>query len=53
MDPSHIITIELDQRRNRKYRDPDAILDYIESLIAEEEQYYIILDEVQMLQEFE
>ena len=53
MDASHIITIELDQRRNRKYRDPDAILDYIESLIAEEEQYYIILDEVQMLQEFE
>ena len=53
VDASHIITIELDQRRNRKYRDPDAILDYIESLIADEEQYYIILDEVQMLQEFE
>lgn len=53
VDASHIITIELDQRRNRKYRDPDAILDYIESLITDREQYYIILDEVQMLQEFE
>lgn len=50
---SHIIMIELDQRKNKKYRDPDAILDYIESLIADNEQYYIMLDEVQMLQEFE
>lgn len=50
---SHIITIELDQRKNRKYRDPDAILDYIESLITDHEQYYIMLDEVQMLAEFE
>ena len=50
---SHIITIELDQRKNRKYRDPDAILDYIESLITDHDQYYIMLDEVQMLAEFE
>ena len=50
---SHIITIELDQRKNKKYRDPDTILDHIESLIEDDEQYYIMLDEVQMLQEFE
>ena len=50
---SHIITIELDQRKNKKYRDPDIILDFIESLIEDDEQYYIMLDEVQMLQEFE
>lgn len=49
---SHIITIELDQK-NREYRNPDAILDYIESLITDHEQYYILLDEVQMLAEFE
>lgn len=53
MAASHIITIELDQRKNKKYRDPDTILDYIESLIEDDEQYYIMLDEVQMLQEFE
>ena len=29
---SHIIKIELDQRKNRMYRDPDVILDYIETL---------------------
>ena len=50
---SHIIMIELDQRKNKIYRDPDVILNYIESLITEEGQYYILLDEVQMLQEFE
>lgn len=50
---SHIITIELDQRKDKKYRDPDAILDYIESCITDKDQYYILLDEVQMLNEFE
>lgn len=49
----HIITIELDQRKNRELRNPDAILDYIDSLIKDGEQYYIMLDEVQMLKEFE
>ena len=32
---SHIIMIELDQRKNKIYRDPDVILNYIESLITE------------------
>ena len=50
---SHIISIELDQRKNKKYRDPDTILDYIESCITDKEQYYVLLDEVQMLNEFE
>lgn len=50
---SHIISIELDQRKNKKYRDPDVILEYIESLIEDNENYYILLDEVQMLEEFE
>ncbi len=50
---SHIIKIELDQRKNRIYRDPDVILDHIESLIKDDKQYYILLDEVQMLDDFE
>ena len=52
-DKSHIIEIQLDLRQNKKYRDPDIILEYIESLITDNEQYYILLDEVQMLDEFE
>lgn len=50
---SHIIKIELDQRKNRIYRDPDVILDYIETLIEDDKQYYILLDKVQMLNDFE
>lgn len=53
VDASHIIAIELDERKNRQYRDPDVILDYIDSLITDKEKYYILLDEVQMLNEFE
>ncbi len=53
VDEQHIVTIELDQRKDKKYRDPDTILDYIESRIVDEEQYYILLDEVQLLEEFE
>ncbi len=50
---NHIIKIELDDRKNKKYRDPDVILDFIESLIVDDEDYYILLDEVQLLEDFE
>ncbi len=50
---NHIISIELDQRKDKKYRNPDTILDYIESCIADGEQYYVLLDEVQLLEDFE
>lgn len=52
VDENHIITIELDRRENKKYRNPDEILEYISSLIVDKEDYYILLDEVQMLDEF-
>ena len=50
---SHIIRIELDQRKYRQYRDPDVILEYLESCIHDDKMYYILLDEVQLLSEFE
>ncbi len=50
---SHIIKIELDRRSNKKYREPDKILDYIDSCIDDNGEYYIFLDEVQMLEDFE
>ena len=53
IDETHIIAIELDQRKNKAYRDPDKILDYIDTLITDQAPYYILLDEVQMLEEFE
>jgi predicted AAA+ superfamily ATPase len=53
VDQSHIVAIELDRRENKDYRDPDYILKYIHSLLKDNEMYYIMLDEVQMLNEFE
>ena len=41
---SHIISIELDKRSNKQYRDPDVILEYIESQIIDNERYYILID---------
>ena len=45
----HIIEIALDDRSNKELRDPDVILKFIK----DKEDYYIILDEVQYLDEFE
>ena len=50
--PDHIIGLELDMRRNEKYRDPDVLLSYLSEKIKDDGMYYILLDEVQMLKDF-
>lgn len=52
-DDSHIIQIDLEDRRNRKLRDPDNLLDYIDSRMKDNEMYYILIDEIQLVPEFE
>ncbi len=49
----HIIEVNLEDRRNRKLRDPDALLEYIDGAMSDEGKYYILLDEVQMVKDFE
>ena len=49
----HIIEIALDDRSNKELRDPDNMLDYVKERILDRDTYYIILDEVQLLAEFE
>ncbi len=51
--PDHIIEIAFDDRRNKKYRNPDACLEYVDSKIEDDKMYYVLLDEVQMMDEFE
>ncbi|MBQ3822254.1 MAG: ATP-binding protein, partial [Thermoguttaceae bacterium] len=53
VDGGHIIALELDDRRNREYRDPDALLHYIDSRMTDGGEYYILLDEVQEAEHFE
>ena len=48
----HIIGLELDMRRNEKYRDPDVLLSYLSEKMKDDGMYYILLDEVQMLKDF-
>ena len=47
-----IIRIELDQRRNYRYRDPITLCDYVESIVSNDEEtnYYLFIDEVQLTQ---
>lgn len=53
VDNDHIIEMAFDDFGNRKYRNPDKFYQYIKSLIKDENMYYILLDEVQMMDEFE
>ena len=48
-----IIRLALDDRRNKRFRDPDALCEYVYSAVSGEGTYYILLDEVQMAAEFE
>lgn len=50
---SHIIKIDLENRRNKALRDPDKLLDYIDSKMEDKEMYYIMIDEIQLVPEFE
>ena len=52
-DKEHIIQLSLDERTNFKYLDPDELDEYIRSLIMDEKKYYILLDEIQEVKEFE
>lgn len=52
-DEDHIIEVDLENRKNKALRDPDALLDYIFSRITDKEHYFVLLDEVQLVPEFE
>ena len=49
----HIIMVDLENRRNKKLRDPDNLLEYIDQQMVDDGMYYILLDEIQVVSEFE
>lgn len=53
VDEDHIIEVALDDRSNKELRNPDNMLKFVKERIVDKETYYIILDEVQLLDEFE
>ena len=53
VDDAHIIRIDLEPRRNKWLRDPDALLNYIDAKLQGNGQYYVLIDEIQHVPEFE
>ena len=53
IDEEHIIQLSLDENKNKMYLDPDALDEYIRSLIKDKNKYYILLDEIQEVKDFE
>lgn len=53
VDDNHIIILALDDRKNKNYRNPDVLCDYVHKQIVDDSPYYILLDEVQFVDEFE
>lgn len=50
---NRIIEISLDNRKSRRFRNPDTLLDYIDSRVGGDGQiHYVILDEVQLVEDF-
>ena len=53
IDDAHIIKVNLEDRLNKQLRDPDVLLNHIYSHIFDDGHFYVLLDEVQMVPEFE
>lgn len=53
VDEEHIININLEDRRNKPLRDPDALLAYIDSKLTDDKMHYVMIDEIQLVSEFE
>ncbi len=51
--PDHIVKVDLEDYKNKSLRNPDNLYEYVESRIVDNDRYYVMLDEVQMLDHFE
>ena len=50
---NHIIEIQLEDRSNKELRNPDVCLAFIKKRIKDQKPYYLLIDEVQLMDEFE
>lgn len=53
VDQNHIIEMAFDAFENKKYRNPELMYPYIKGQVMDDKMYYILLDEVQLLGDFE
>ena len=47
-----LVTLALDDRRNQEYRNPDRLLEYLDAHVQRRGKTYVLLDEVQMVDDF-
>ena len=48
----HILVIDLEGRQNKPFRNPDYLLDWVDKKMQDSDQYYVIIDEVQRVEDF-
>ena len=48
----HIMIIDMESRKNKNFKDPDFLLDWVEKEMKDDSIYYIIIDEVQEVNDF-
>ena len=48
----HILIIDLEDRRQKAFTDPDYLQDWVDAQMKDDSQYYIIIDEVQKVEDF-
>jgi predicted AAA+ superfamily ATPase len=53
VDDSHIIKVDLEDRRSKELRNPDSLLAFVDAKIIDKQMYYVLFDEVQLVDEFE
>ena len=50
---NHIIKLDLDERKNNSFLNPNKLDEYVRGLIVDDNMYYLILDEIQKVDDFE
>lgn len=53
VNEAHIISIDLENIYNERLREPLAILDHIKQQMIDGDDYYVLIDEIQLLSRFE
>ncbi len=53
VDKSHIIKLELDSIENEEYTNPKKLYEYVMEKATDKDTYYVILDEIQKVTNFE
>ena len=53
VDKDHIINLDLDYIENRKYHNPEVLFNYVMDKRKDDKMYYVLLDEIQEVEDFE